>query len=124
MIYVTFKDVKCEDWESTYALICQILRNEVQRHSELLNSDRISSYDKKYLERILEGTASETDMATVFLNLSRMLDAHYDKAPIIIIDEYDTPIQQGHTQGYYEKIISFMRNLFSGGLKDNPWPKS
>ena len=119
VIYVTFKDVKCEDWESTYALICQILRNEVQRHSELLNSDQISSYDKKYLERILEGTASETDMATVFLNLSRMLDAYYDKAPIIIIDEYDTPIQQGHTQGYYEKIISFMRNLFSGGLKDN-----
>ena len=119
VIYVTFKDVKCEDWESTYALICQILRNEVQRHSELLSSDRISSYDKKYLESVLDGTASEIDMAMLFMNLSRMLDAHYDKAPIIIIDEYDTPIQQGHTQGYYEKIISFMRNLFSGGLKDN-----
>lgn len=119
VIYVTFKDVKCEDWESTYALICQILRNEVQRHSELLSSNRISSYDKKYLESVLDGTASEIDMAMLFMNLSRMLDAHYDKAPIIIIDEYDTPIQQGHTQGYYEKVITFMRNLFSGGLKDN-----
>lgn len=119
VIYVTFKDVKCEDWESTYALICQILRNEVQRHSELLSSDRISSYDKKYLESILGGTASEIDVSMLFMNLSRMLDAHYDKAPIIIIDEYDTPIQQGHTQGYYEKVITFMRNLFSGGLKDN-----
>lgn len=119
VIYVTFKDVKCEDWESTYALIFQILRNEVQRHSELLSSDRISSYDKKYLESILDGTASEIDVAMLFMNLSRMLDAHYDKAPIIIIDEYDTPIQQGHTQGYYEKVITFMRNLFSGGLKDN-----
>lgn len=119
VIYVTFKDVKCEDWESTYALICQILRNEVQRHSELLSSDWISSYDKKYLESVLDGTASEIDMAMLFMNLSRMLDAHYDKAPIIIIDEYDTPIQQGHTQGYYEKVITFMRNLFSGGLKDN-----
>ena len=119
VIYVTFKDVKCESWESTYDLICQILRNEVQRHSELLNSDRISAYDKKYLESILSGTASEIDMAMTFMNLSRMLDAHYDKAPIIIIDEYDTPIQQGHTLGYYDKVISFMRNLFSGGLKDN-----
>lgn len=119
VIYVTFKDVKCEDWGSTYALICQILRNEVQRHSELLSSDRISSYDKKYLESVLDGAASEVDMAMLFMNLSRMLDAHYDKAPIIIIDEYDTPIQQGHTQGYYEKVITFMRNLFSGGLKDN-----
>ena len=119
VIYVTFKDVKCESWESTYDLICQILRNEVQRHSELLSSNRISAYDKKYLESILSGSASEIDIAMTFMNLSRMLDAHYDKAPIIIIDEYDTPIQQGHTLGYYDKVISFMRNLFSGGLKDN-----
>ena len=119
VIYVTFKDVKCESWETTYDLICQILRNEVQRHSELLSSNRISAYDKKYLESILSGSASEIDMAMTFMNLSRMLDAHYDKAPIIIIDEYDTPIQQGHTLGYYDKVISFMRNLFSGGLKDN-----
>ena len=119
VIYVTFKDVKCESWESTYDLICQILRNEVQRHSELLSSNRISAYDKKYLESILSGSASEIDMAMTFMNLSRMLDAHYDKAPIIIIDEYDTPIQQGHTLGYYDKVISFVRNLFSGGLKDN-----
>jgi len=48
-----------------------------------------------------------------------MLHEHYGKAPIIIIDEYDTPIQQGHTKDYYDKIIIFMRNLFSGGLKDN-----
>ena len=120
VIYVTFKDVKCDSWEDTYDLICQILRNEIQRHRELLNSDRISAYDKKYLEEVLEGTASESDMAMVFLNLSRMLHTHYETAPIIIIDEYDTPIQQGHTLGYYDKVIGFMRNLFSGGLKDNP----
>ena len=120
VIYVTFKDVKCDSWEDTYDLICQILRNEVQRHRELLNSDRISAYDKKYLEEVLKGEASESDMAMVFLNVSRMLHAHYEMAPIIIIDEYDTPIQQGHTLGYYDKVIGFMRNLFSGGLKDNP----
>ena len=51
--------------------------------------------------------------------LSQMLDEHHGIAPIIIIDEYDTPIQQGHACGFYEKIILFMRNLFSGGLKDN-----
>lgn len=119
VIYVTFKDVKCENWESTYDLICQILRNEVQRHIELLDSNQITPYDKKYLEGVLDGSASEIDMAMLFMNLSRMLDAHYNKAPIIIIDEYDTPIQQGHTLGYYDKVIAFMRNLFSGGLKDN-----
>ena len=51
--------------------------------------------------------------------LSRMLHAHYGIAPIIIIDEYDTPIQQGYFCNYYNEIILFMRNLFSRGLKDN-----
>lgn len=59
-------------------------------------------------------------MALIFLNLSKMLHVHYGKAPMIIIDEYDTPIQQGHNRGYYDQVIDFMRTLFSGGLKDNP----
>lgn len=120
IIYVTFKDVKCENWETAYDLIYKILRNEFERHSELLDSDEISTYEKKYLTSMLNGDANENDVAFAFLNLSRMLHAHYGVAPIIIIDEYDTPIQQGHVRGYYDKIIDFMRVLFSGGLKDNP----
>lgn len=119
VIYVTFKDVKCEDWDSTYSLICQVLRNEVLRHGELLSSDRINNFDKKYLEKILDSTASETDMAMTFTNLSRMLDKHYDKPPIIIVDEYDTPILQGYILDFYDKVTGFIRNLFCGGLKDN-----
>ncbi len=120
VIYVTFKDVKCEDWETAYDLIYKILRNEFERHSELLSSDKISSYEKKYLTNMLNGEANENDVAFAFLNLSRILHTHYNVAPIIIIDEYDTPIQQGHIRGYYDKVIDFMRALFSGGLKDNP----
>ena len=119
VIYVTFKDVKCESWEAAYDMLCQLLRNEVQRHAELLSSDRISSYDKRYLEGILNGSASEIDMAMTFMNLSRMLDAHHDQAPIIIIDEYDTPILQGDLFGYTAKFTSFIGNLLSSGLKDN-----
>lgn len=99
---MTFKDVKCEDWKATYQSIYQIIRNEVQRHFELLESDQLSAYDKEYLRSILGGTASETDIAMSFMNLSRMLHAHYAVAPIIIIDEYDTPIQQGYSLGYYD----------------------
>ena len=119
VIYVTFKDVKCGDWDSAYDSICMVLRNEVQRHIELLTSGRVSDYDKEYLKNILAGKATEVDMSMAFMNLSRMLDVHYGKAPVIIIDEYDTPIQQGYAAGYYDKVIGFMRNLFSGGLKDN-----
>lgn len=120
VIYVTFKDVKCDDWENAYDLIYKIIRNEIERHSELLNSDKISTYEKKYLTSMLNGEANENDVAFAFLNLSRMLHTHYGVAPIIIVDEYDTPIQQGHVRGYYDQVIDFMRALFSGGLKDNP----
>ena len=120
VIYVTFKDVKCDDWENAYDLIYKIIRNEIERHSELLNSDKISAYEKKYLTSMLNGEANENDVAFAFLNLSRMLHTHYGVAPIIIVDEYDTPIQQGHVRGYYDQVIDFMRALFSGGLKDNP----
>lgn len=120
VIYVTFKDVKCETWESTYDLISKIIKNEFGRHRELLDSENISSFDKKYFISILDGCANENDIAMAFLNLSRMLDEHYGIAPVIIVDEYDTPIQQGHMRGYYEKVIDFMSALFSGGLKDNP----
>lgn len=120
VIYVTFKDAKCETWEATYDFISKILQNEFQRHDELLTSERIKPYEKAYITSILNGTANENDIAMAFLNLSRMLDVHYGVAPVIIIDEYDTPIQQGHMRGYYNQIINFMRALFSGGLKDNP----
>ena len=120
VIYVTFKDVKCQDWETAYDCIYKILRNEFERHNELITSDRISAYEKKYFANMLNGEVNENDVAFAFLNLSRMLHMHYNVAPIIIIDEYDTPIQQGHVRGYYDKVIDFMRTLFSGGLKDNP----
>lgn len=120
VIYVTFKDVKCDTWEKAYDLIYKLLRNEVERHSELLESEKVSFYEKKYLTNILEGQGNENDVALIFLKLSKMLHVHYGKAPMIIIDEYDTPIQQGHLRGYYDQVIDFMRTLFSGGLKDNP----
>lgn len=119
VIYVTFKDVKCETWEATYDLISKILRNEFERHSELLESERVSTFEKKYLFTILNGDANENDITMSFLNLSRMLHEHHGAAPVIIIDEYDTPIQQGYMRGFYDKVINFMRNLFSGGFKDN-----
>lgn len=119
VIFLTFKDVKCETWEETYDKISQLISLELERHRELLSSTKLSEYDKKYIEQILDGKTDENDMQMSLLRLSQMLDKHYGIAPIIIIDEYDTPIQQGHMCGYYDKVILFMRNLFSGGLKDN-----
>ena len=119
VIFVTFKDIKCETWEATYDLIYKTIRNEFERHSELLESSALSSYSKNYIRKVLDGKASENDMMMSLSMLSQMLDEHYGKKAIIIIDEYDIPIQQGYMQGFYDKVILFMRNLFSGGFKDN-----
>ncbi len=119
VIFITFKDVKRDTWEETYDQISKILRQEFERHSELLQSGRCSKYEKLYFKNVLEEKADNTDMMMSLQRLSQMLDEHYGIPPIIIIDEYDTPIQQGHMRGFYDKVILFMRNLFSGGLKDN-----
>ena len=61
------------------------------------------------------------DLSSALENLSRMLYLHHGVKPIIIIDEYDTPIQEGYSRNFYDEIIGFMRNFFSGGFKDNQY---
>ena len=84
-----------------------------------MNSENIAEYEKQYFLKIMNGTPTEVELTSALENLSRMLTEHHGKAPIIIIDEYDTPIQEGYSRNFYEKIIGFMRNFFSGAFKDN-----
>lgn len=119
VIFMTFKDVKCNTWEETYEVISEIIRKEYDRHNELATSDKLSETEKQSFVDVLKGNAKETGMMMSLAALSRLLHQHYGVKTIIIIDEYDTPIQQGHSKGFYDDVILFMRNLFSGGLKDN-----
>ena len=121
VIFLTLKDVKFDSWSETIAKIRDLLQTEYGRHQELLESERIAKYEKEYFKRIIEGTATEVDLSSALEKLSRMLTEHYDKAPIIIIDEYDTPIQEGYSKDFYDEIIGFMRNFFSGAFKDNKY---
>lgn len=119
VIFVSFKDVKFNTWGETFAAIKDIFANETHRHIELQTSKTLDKYDKKTFEKLLSGDVTEVELSSALCDLSRMLHKHYGVAPIIIIDEYDVPIQQGHMNNYYDSCILFMRNLFSGGLKDN-----
>ena len=92
---------------------------EFMRHSELENSSVLTTYEKEQYHRFASDSATEVDCQMGLQLLSMLLHKHYGKECIIIIDEYDTPIQQGYMKGYYEEITLFMRNLFSGGFKDN-----
>ena len=120
VIFLTFKDVKCSTWSETFQKIRKIISLEFIRHEELENSTKLSSYEKEQYHLLAGESANEIDYQMSLQLLSLLLHKHYGKECIIIIDEYDTPIQQGHICDFYLKTINFMRNLFSGGLKDNP----
>lgn len=119
VIFLTFKDIKYDSWEATFAKLSVLLQEEFGRHYELRNSDKLERYEKEYYEKVLNGRADEVELSISLQRLSKMLAAHYGKAPIIIIDEYDTPIQEGYSKEFYDEIIGFMRNFFSGAFKDN-----
>lgn len=119
VIFLTFKDVKFDSWQATIEKIKSLLQEEYGRHQELLSSLKISDYEKEYFNKVLSATENEVELSFSLEKLSKMLASHYDKAPIIIIDEYDTPIQEGYSKDFYDEIIGFMRNFFSGAFKDN-----
>lgn len=119
VIFLTFKDVKYDSWDNARADIAGIIRMEYARHSELADSISCTDYEKELYRRISAGEAGEVELARSLSVLSAMLHKHTGRPAVIIIDEYDTPIQQGYEAGYYREVIRFIRNLFSGAFKDN-----
>lgn len=120
VIFLSFKDVKCSSWEETFQKISKLISLEFMRHDELESSSVLSSYEKEQYHRFASNSINEVDCQMGLQLLSLLLHKHYNKECVIIVDEYDTPIQQGHLCDFYNEIVDFMRNFFSGGLKDNP----
>ncbi len=119
VIYLTFKDVKCSTWAETYNMIKKLIAAEYLRHADLRISSILNSDEKELYNKNANQQGDSVDYQLSLQTLSRLLHKHHGKEAIIIIDEYDTPIQNGHTCGFYNQVTDFMRNFFSGGLKDN-----
>lgn len=120
VIFLTFKDVKSMTWEETFQKIRRLISLEFIRHNELETSSVLTAYEKEQYHLLAGDSGDEVDCQMGLQLLSLLLHKHYGRECIIIIDEYDTPIQQWHTCNFYPEIVNFMRNFFSGGLKDNP----
>ncbi|MBR5973965.1 MAG: AAA family ATPase [Clostridiales bacterium] len=120
VIMLTFKDVKYDNWQDSLEAIRLVLKDEYKRHTELADSESLRADDRDYLARMERGALTDVEYSRALLNLTHMLAAHHKRNVVILIDEYDTPIQQGYTKGFYQEVISYMRNFLSGGLKDNP----
>lgn len=120
VIYFSFKDIKYNTWNETKDNLQELICLEFQRHESVLAGGRLGDSDIRYFRQVLNKELPDSLWAGTLKRLSGILYRYYQTAPVILIDEYDTPIQQGHLKEYYEEVIGFMRNFLSGGLKDNP----
>ena len=119
VVMLTFKDVKYNTWEESVEAIRLVVKDEYKRHPEMLTSTVLDADAKNYIDRMEKGTLSGVELQRSLLALTHMLSVHHGSKVVILVDEYDTPIQQGYSRGFYKEVISFMRNFLSGGLKDN-----
>ena len=119
IIYISFKDVKEESFDKSFDKIKQLISNEFKRHyKDIINLD-IDEIDKRKIRKIANEEASLVDYHNSFKFLSTLLTLAHNQKCIVLIDEYDTPIQTGFLNGYYNKIVGFFKTFMGAVLKDN-----
>jgi Predicted AAA-ATPase/PD-(D/E)XK nuclease superfamily len=121
VIAISFKDIKESSFDKACANLAGVISHLFTEHREILANPKIPDEKKIEFERVLYQKASLTTLENALSDLSYCLFEHYGKNPIILIDEYDTPIQSGYMYHYYDEMINFMRNLFGKALKSNPY---
>lgn len=118
VIFLTLKGIKKGSWDEAYKGMQSLIAEEFKRHRYLL--DYLYDDEKKDFQDIIDQTSNSQNLFENSLKLlTRYLQKHYDQRVIILIDEYDTPIHDAYLCEYYEPMVSFMRNWFTEGLKDN-----
>ncbi len=120
VIHLTFKDVKAPNIAACMAGIRLLLAGAFEDHRYLLQSAALSDTQRTNFEAVLARTADDALIEASLRELSGALARHHGERCIILIDEYDIPIQAGFQYGYYDEVTLFFRNFLSAGLKDNP----
>jgi hypothetical protein len=118
VIFLTFKNIKELEWETTYSKIQKLIRKEYSRHYYLLDSKKLLPYEQDYFQKIIDLKGDKADYENSLENLLIFLNRHYGERIVILIDEYDAPVHAGFDCDFYDEIINFMRNFLCGGLKD------
>ncbi len=120
VISLSFSLVKDTTYESTRNKICMILADLNEEHRYLLDGDLLGDTDREYFQRI-NVNMDDVDATMALHKLSKYLHAYYGKKVIILLDEYDTPMQEAYVDGYWKKLTAFTRSLFNATFKTNPW---
>ena len=119
VIFMTLKDMKRTDYHQQIDKFASLISDITKRNPELYTSPYIDDDDKNILKMYKNRTCSMNDLQDALLKLSHCLYMHYQQKVIILIDEYDVPLQSAYTNGYYDEMVDFLRNVFSSALKTN-----
>lgn len=119
VISITFKDIEASDYETAFSMFKSIIADEFERHSELLESDKLKPRQRRRFENIYNDTAADSEYIMALKLLSDCLYQVYQKKVIILIDEYDVPLQNAYFNRYYDKMVELIRSVFSKALKTN-----
>lgn len=120
VISLSFANVKEEDYERTRYKICQLLENLYIKHSYLLDSDVMTQKDKDFFNRV-SADMNDGDATMAIHQLSDYLTRYHGKKTIVLLDEYDTPMQEAYVRGYWEELVTFTRSMFNSSFKTNPY---
>ncbi|GHV81309.1 hypothetical protein AGMMS49944_31000 [Spirochaetia bacterium] len=120
VVFLTFKDSRQTSFESAYAVIKDNIAGEFDRHSYVLQDNKLAGKKEQY-ERIMRGTGSLHEYSQGIKFLSECLFIHHGKKAIILIDEYDVPLEASWSNHYYNDMVNFIRSLLGTALKDNPF---
>ena len=118
VIFITFKDAKSTNWAEMRAFIESAVAVEFRRHEEVFNSEECQPEWKAASSAIRSGTSTNVQLAVSLGILAAALHAHHKEKPVILIDEYDSPINYAATHGFGEEALQFFRNFLSGAMKD------
>ena len=120
VISLSFANIKEKDYPNTRYKICQLLVNLYSQYNFLLDSEVLTAKDRQYIERI-SVDMNDADATLALYQLSDYLFRYYKKKVIILLDEYDTPMQEAYVDGYWDEFVNFTRGMFNAAFKTNPW---
>ena len=119
VIFITLKDLSRETMSLQIDKFAAIISVIVENYRELFDSSQLSDAQKNLLLQYREKKSNESDLRDSLYNISMYLSLHYKKKVILLIDEYDVPLQSAFMHDYYDEMIMFMKNIFSSALKTN-----
>ncbi len=118
VLFLSFRRVDGLNFQGAYGMLQATITDVCENHLYLLDSPQVSAYPKEVMDRLLRGTASEKETKGSLLMLTKMMEAHYGKPVILLIDEYDVPITKASANGYYDEMLDVMKGILQA-LKDN-----